>query len=198
MSRKGINFKHGRSASGIYAIWIGMKDRCYNPNNRSYKTYGGRGIVVCDRWRDSFQNFIEDMGERPIGYSIERDDVNGNYEPSNCRWIEKNRQVNNRTVTIKLTINGVERTLSEWCELYAIKWQTVYDRVRLGWKMDERLLQHHPRGYRYNQAYVMNQHGVYLRRKPGEKYVKEHERRVGDYVDKKKDKLLSEKDKINK
>jgi hypothetical protein len=72
-----------------------MRNRCNNPNNKSYKYYGGRGIEVCERWGD-FLDFIEDMGERPIGYTLERIDVDGNYEPSNCKWATWSEQVKNR------------------------------------------------------------------------------------------------------
>ena len=70
-----------------YGCWEAMKQRCYNPNVKQFKDYGGRGITVCDRWRDSFVNFLDDMGERPEGYSIDRIDNNGNYELENCRFI---------------------------------------------------------------------------------------------------------------
>jgi hypothetical protein len=72
-----------------------MKSRCTNPNNIDYRNYGGRGIVICQRWQ-TFENFLQDMGPRPPGYSIERIDVNGNYEPSNCKWIPHNEQWKNR------------------------------------------------------------------------------------------------------
>lgn len=97
------HFKHGASAKGskLKPLWIcyrGMVDRCRNPNNGHYKDYGGRGIVVCDRWSgpDGFIHFIEDMAPRPKHKSLDRINVQGNYEPSNCRWATDRQQVHNR------------------------------------------------------------------------------------------------------
>ena len=87
---------HGLSKTKVYDVWIQMKQRCYNPNNKDYHQYGGRGIIVCDRWINSFENFIEDMGERPNGLTLERDNVDGNYTPENCSWVTWTEQANNK------------------------------------------------------------------------------------------------------
>lgn len=88
--------KHNMSYSPEYRTWAGIKSRCYNPKAPRYPNYGERGITVCDRWLESFDNFYADMGDRPSkDYSIERLDVNGNYEPSNCKWATRTEQQHN-------------------------------------------------------------------------------------------------------
>ena len=97
--------KHGCASNGKetpeYFCWNGMVSRCSDPNNKDYKNYGGRGIKVCERWRESFQNFLSDMGKRPSPkHTLDRwPNQNGNYEPSNCRWATRTQQARNRRST---------------------------------------------------------------------------------------------------
>lgn len=91
------NKKHGMSFSKEHNSWKSMKDRCLNTNHIFYKNYGGRGIKVCDRWINSFENFYQDMGKRPLGKTLDRINVNGNYEPSNCRWATIEEQNKNKS-----------------------------------------------------------------------------------------------------
>lgn len=105
-----------------YGVWANMKTRCYNPNHSSYKRYGGRGIVVCGAWIDSFPQFFKDMGPRPSSqHSIDRVNNNGNYEPSNCKWSTRKEQQNNTRTNRFITINGETKTASQWKQSQSVQ-----------------------------------------------------------------------------
>jgi hypothetical protein len=105
-----VNTHHGYSKRGAvsptFLVWMDMKKRCTNPNSKSYQDYGGRGISICHRW-GLFENFLEDMGERPEGMSIDRIDPDGNYEPSNCKWATRQEQALNKRNSFKLYVDGI-------------------------------------------------------------------------------------------
>lgn len=128
---------HGRSKTPEYYIWKTMKARCYNPRNKSFYRYGGRGVTVCDRWLESFENFLEDMGERPEGLTLERKLNKGNYEPSNCVWDTPKAQANNRDSNCLLTYDGRTQTIQQWSEEVPIKRATLLQRYHAGWDAHE-------------------------------------------------------------
>jgi hypothetical protein len=131
--------KHGMSRTPVNMVWRAMRDRCVNPNNKSFANYGGRGIRVCERW-DSFENFLADMGSRSNGYSIDRIDNDGNYEPGNCRWTTTKQQMNNQRRNRVLEFNGESKTIAQWAESTGIKWLTLRQRLdRYGWTIERAL-----------------------------------------------------------
>lgn len=131
--------KHGMKGTQTYIVWKHMRMRCRNPNNADWPRYGGRGIKVCDRW-NSFNNFLADMGERPPGMSIERIDVNGDYEPANCCWATMQEQARNKRCNSGVVHDGVWRTWAEWAERGAVSQQLLRSRVVVGrWPFAEAL-----------------------------------------------------------
>jgi len=121
---------HGESDTRLYYIYTSMKERCLNPNNQAYKDYGGRGIKIHNEWLNSFENFRDWSLDN--GYSdnltIDRIDVNGNYEPNNCRWITMKAQCNNRRSNITINLNGETKTLTEICEEYQLDYKKILPR----------------------------------------------------------------------
>jgi hypothetical protein len=128
---------HGQSNSKEYMAWAEIKRRCYNKNNKDYYRYGGRGIKVCDRWLNSFENFFADMGERPEKYSIDRIDNDGNYCPENCRWVTHKEQCNNKSNNVFLTIRGKTMSIKEWSTYTGQNHKTVRSRLKLGWTPEQ-------------------------------------------------------------
>lgn len=133
--------KNYRDYLDEYRIWNTMKSRCQNPSCDMYLSYGGRGIKVCDRWMgdNGFINFYNDMGKRPVDeqgtpYQIDRIDVNGDYSPSNCRWVTASDNSKNRRNNVIIFIYGNPYCASDACKMFGIKRTTVTEAIRLGRK----------------------------------------------------------------
>lgn len=132
---------HGKSRTTEYRIWAGIKDRCLNPNSRSYPGWGGRGIKMCQRWQESFEAFLEDVGDRPgMEYTLDRIDNDGNYEKGNVRWATWTEQQNNRRSSRYLTHNGETKTVSQWARATGMKRDTLQHRIHdRGWSVEKAL-----------------------------------------------------------
>lgn len=147
-TRKTCSKRHGYSSShkedGIsifdypeYRVWAGMKSRCYQKNNKSYRNYGARGIVICDWWRHSFPNFYQDMGTRPPFHVIDRIDPNGNYCPENCRWVDMKLSAQNTRKSIWITFNNETLALSDWARKLNVPAERLRDRYHKGLSVEE-------------------------------------------------------------
>ena len=130
------NIKHRHTTKGIstneFNIWSGMKARCNNPTHKLYPRYGARGIKVCDRWVNSFQNFYDDMGNKPKGHSLDRINVNGNYDPSNCRWADWITQNRNKTSTVFIELEGKRLSVCDWSDISKISPRIIKNRYFKG------------------------------------------------------------------
>lgn len=138
--RKNLHFNstHGYSSgpkkAKIYDVWRNMKSRCLRKTSTHYADYGGRGITVCDRWLHSFENFLADMGDVPSpGYTIERINNDGHYEPSNCRWVSMKDQSNNRRSSVFIEYIGMRKTIAQWADHVGIPMRTLHSRISRGW-----------------------------------------------------------------
>lgn len=129
--------KHGNAIRGMkttpeYNSWKGMNRRCGTPKNPRYKDYGGRGIIVCDRWKTSFSNFFEDMGYKPTPkHSIDRIDVNGDYEPNNCRWATRSEQDRGMRKNRWMEAFGIRRVISDWARELNVAPTTLYYHIKV-------------------------------------------------------------------
>ena len=128
--------RHGKTRTREHTIWVGMRQRCKNQNNMAYRHYGGRGITVCERW-SVFENFLADMGEAPVGASIDRIDNDGPYAPHNCRWGTTKEQARNRSVNRIVSVNGDEITLIELAERTGIPYRRLCWRAQQGYTGDQ-------------------------------------------------------------
>jgi hypothetical protein len=133
-----MGITHNRWGTPTYRSWDKMKQRCNNRNNECYKNYGGRGIKVCKEW-NKFENFYKDMGDRPKNTTIDRTDNNGNYCKENCRWATWIEQANNRRNNKIIKINNQNKTLTQWCKIYNLKYGTINTRIIRGWTIEKAL-----------------------------------------------------------
>lgn len=131
---------HGKSYTRLHRIWADMKTRCYNPQNRAYKNYGGRGITICDEWRDDFQKFYD--WAMSCGYQdnlmIDRTDNDKGYYPDNCRWVNIEVQNNNKRNNIKIEYQGKVQTLAQWSKELEIEMDVLWHRINVsGWSIEK-------------------------------------------------------------
>lgn len=131
-----ITRKHGLRETKAYRILYGAIDRCTNPKNRAWVYYGGRGIRVSEAWMRNPVQFIADMGQPKDGYTLERVDVNGHYEPGNCVWATKKQQARNKRTTRLVTYQGETRSLAEWSEILGVNYSALRFRLDDGWPVD--------------------------------------------------------------
>ena len=136
------NITHNQRHTKLYNVWKGIKQRCYNPKSQSYHNYGARGIKMCNEWLNDFQSFYEwsyangysteNQNDEKHKLTLDRIDVNGNYEPSNCRWVDRKTQASNMRTTKLITINGQTKSIAEWCRTYNVYRTTFNARVKRG------------------------------------------------------------------
>lgn len=127
---------HGMKKHPLYTTWLSMRTRCNNPKSISYQWYGALGIKVCERWND-FSSFVEDMGDRPDGCTIDRIDTLGDYLPGNCRWATQQEQDRNKSSNRMITINGETKCLVDWAQLSGIPGQMILRRLDAGWEPED-------------------------------------------------------------
>ena len=161
------NVTHGMTKTKLYHTWCKMKERCYNPNIEHYDKYGGRGITICEEWKTSFEAFRD--WAYSAGYdenldrkqqSLDRIDVNGNYEPNNCRWVSYKDQCRNRTNNSFIEHNGNRITLAEFCETYGITYNAfVIRRLKKGLSSDEIITEWNKK---HNRGVAENENGERL------------------------------------
>lgn len=137
------NTSHNQRHTNLYEVWKSMKQRCFNPNNKSYKNYGGRGITICDEWKNSFTSFYNWSMENGYkqGLTIDRINNNFNYCPENCRWSDRFVQANNSRWNKHIIINGKDDTLANWLRFYNLSYDKYYKRIKQGFSEQEALTQ---------------------------------------------------------
>ena len=130
--------KHGQSTTNSYGAWNNMIQRCTNPNQTAYASYGGRGIKVCDEWL-TFEGFIKDMGMRHKKMTLERINNELGYSKDNCKWATRKEQANNRRTNVKLEYNGSVMTISQWADKVGLKKDVLKARIERGWSVERAL-----------------------------------------------------------
>lgn len=128
--------KHGMDNTPTYRTWHGMKNRCLNPKATGYENYGGRGISICEKWM-TFEGFLDDMGIRPEGTTLERKNNDLGYCKDNCKWATRIEQGANMRTNINFTINGETKCVSEWARIHGINKDTLGSRIKSGWDLDD-------------------------------------------------------------
>jgi hypothetical protein len=155
---KVINKTHGYASNGeissTYKIWVGMKKRCLNVNDRAFKYYGGRGIKVCERWVNSFENFLADMGERPVGKSLGRINNDGNYCPENCRWETDIQQANNSRNCRYINFGGKIQPATAWAHELGLAPSVLLWRLNNDWTIEQAFTT--PQGHTFGQSHPLS------------------------------------------
>lgn len=141
------NITHNQRHTKLYEVWKSIKQRCYNPKHHAYKNWGGRGIKVCDEWKENFQAFYdwsysngykeECQKSEKDKLTIDRINNDGDYCPSNCRWVNRTTQSRNKRVNKKIIYKNEEHCLVEWCEILNLYYQTINARLRRGWSIEK-------------------------------------------------------------
>ena len=136
-----MNYKHGLKNTRLYRIWLQIKNRCFNSNTNRYRDYGARGITVCDEWRNDFKAFYDWAMNN--GYSdeltIDRIDNDGNYEPSNCRWVSVKVQNRNTRSNRLITYKGETHCVADWADITGLSRACICDRIKYGWSVERTL-----------------------------------------------------------
>lgn len=138
---------HGLSKTHLYGVWCTVKSRCYNSNSQHYKNYGGRGIKMCEEWKSDYMAFHNwsiqsgyNQSENKKHLTLDRIDVNGDYSPKNCRWVNQKEQCNNKTNNLMITYKGKTQTLHQWADETGIKYGTLWARIQVShWSIEKAL-----------------------------------------------------------
>ena len=130
---------HGKTNSRLYHIWEGIKQRTLNSHSKDYPRYGGRGITVCDEWANNFQAFYDWATKCGYadGLTLDRIQNEGNYEPSNCRWVTQKKQGNNRRTNKFIEYNGERKTMKEWADAIGMSYEVLTYRIKAGWDIEK-------------------------------------------------------------